>query len=743
MNWIPTLPGLNPSGKWLLAGTLACIFTLSFHDFVTGQNLVPNPSFEEYLNCPYEFNAVPYTAAPWISPLGGSADYYNACMNPGPYGVPTNAQGYQEAHTGVAYSALATYAPGIIWAKEFIQVALLEPLVAGDCYIVSYYVNLADASCGSDKLGAYLSVDPPPAWMGVIPQVPFQGGYLSDTTDWVHIYDFYTAVGGEQYITLGNFYIDDDTNGDPTCTNTPPFSYYFIDDVAVIPPSDHDLELDGPVTACDSFVIDPGFTDAIFEWSDGSAGPTLTVYTSGTYSLVAYFNCEVHTDQIEVTIYNNPPVDLIDDLPIECSWDSYTLTLDPDAGAYEWQDGSTGNEFTISADGTYYVTLDDGCDLTSDTLHVDLLDGPLPFSIGADTILCSGDVITLSLDPSLGDFEWQDQSTDNTYTVSSAGTYSVTVTNICGSTSDEIEVAPFDIPFVNLGPDTTTLCPGETLLLEPATQTGTYLWQDGSTNTSYEVSETGLYSLSISNICGSDYNDIYVNYIQPPSVDLGPDLSLCDGDTVILSSPANEGNFTWQDGSTNAMFAATDSGTYSLKITNICGQGHDTVNIALLPQITPPELGPDIALCPGQQAILHAGTQSASFLWNDMSTADSLVVTTAGVYFVQVSDACNTFSDTMHVTIQNTGPQLDLRPDFTLCQGDTVIVDAGISNVNYQWNDNTNLSSIAIFHPGTYALTVTNSCGTSSDSILVSDADLFQWSHWAMIQCFARVLPFY
>ncbi len=711
------------SSKWFPLVILTCLLPFTWNNTATGQNLVPNPSFEEYLNCPYMINAVPFTAPPWVAAFGGTPDYYNACMNSyqWQFGVPTNAQGYQEAHTGVAYSAIFTYAPGITWVKEYLQVALTEPLEAGQCYIVSFYANLTDVKCGSDKLGALLSIDLPSTWMGEIPQVQFQGGYLSDTANWVHVYDYYTAVGGEQYITIGNFYTDDDTSGDPACTNTPPFSYYFIDDVAVIPPSTHELDLGGPVTACDSFVIDPGFTDAIFEWSDGSAGPTLTVHTSGTYSVVAYFNCEIHTDNIEVTIYNNPPVDLIDELPIECSWDSYTITLDPDMGIYEWQDGSTGNEFTISADGTYYVTLDDGCDLTSDTLHVDLLDGPLPFSLGEDTILCAGDVIQLSLNPSLGEFEWQDQSTDNTYSVSSAGTYSVTVTNICGSTSDEIEILPMDIPSVNLGPDTSALCPGEILVLEPATQTGTYLWQDGSTNTSFEVTETGLYTLSITNICGSDINDIYVYYIQPPFVELGPVLSLCAGDTIILSSQGNKGNFLWQDGSTSETFAVTDSGTYSLKVTNICGQSQDTVDIALLPQITPPELGPDLELCPGQQAILHAGTQSANYLWNDMSTADSLIVTTAGVYFVQVSNACNTFTDTVHVTIASTGPQLDLMPDFQLCQGDTVIVDAGISNVIYQWNDNSNLSSITIFNPGTYALTVSNSCGMSSDSIVVSD----------------------
>ena len=95
-------------------------------------------------------------------------------------------------------------------------------------------------------------------------------------------------------------------------------------------------------------------------------------------------------------------------------------------------------------------------------------------------------------------YQWQDGSTTATYTVSTAGTYSVTKRLVWGLA---LQVGSVNIAYnppvvVNLGNDT-TLCTGSTLLLDATNAGATYQWQDGSTNPTYNVNTAGTYSVTV------------------------------------------------------------------------------------------------------------------------------------------------------------------------------------------------------------------------------------------------------
>jgi hypothetical protein len=75
---------------------------------------------------------------------------------------------------------------------------------------------------------------------------------------------------------------------------------------------------------------------------------------------------------------------------------------------------------------------DDGCDVTTDEVTVTVVDPPAPFTLGDDTYLCPGFDITYSFDPSLGDFLWSDGSTSENFSIDVGGTYSLTISNMCG-----------------------------------------------------------------------------------------------------------------------------------------------------------------------------------------------------------------------------------------------------------------------------------------------------------------------
>lgn len=707
-------------------GTLAGLLWLVTTVGVNGQNLVPNPSFEDHIACPCfgcATNNSPMLCPPWWT--YGSCDYFHACSSFWSYAVPNNAFGGQFANTGDAYIGAHSYAPDVL--RELAYVALLDTLEAGHCYKVGFYLNLGDTECGIDHFGALLSPAPLTSPLGMTPQIDLGGNMFTDTINWVFVFGYIIATGNEAYITIGNFYHDAETTLEPDCSQPGVYSYFFIDDVIVeeVPEEEIDVELDGPISACDSVLlvptVDPEAEDILYIWSDGTRNPTLMVYTSGQYSVTVYYGCNSDVATVDVTIYDAPPVQLADDEIIMCAGNTYDISLDPSVGTYEWQDGSTSPDYSISSTGQYSVTLDDGCHLSSDTIDVLVVEPPDPISLGVDTFLCPGGMITYSLDPAQGEYVWQDGSNDSVYPIDEAGTYSVTVTNMCGVSSDEVEVIDIIPPIFDIGPDTTHLCVGQIvdITLEPTM--GSFHWQDGNNSPFYVISQAGVYSITVTNGCGMETDQMIVDMTAPPLIQLGPDTSICMGDTVVLDGGVNTGNYLWQNGSTNNTFEVTTAGQYALSITNACGFDRDSLTVASMAPLLQPNLGPDINLCPGEQATVSIDAAGASIVWNDLSTTDSLLIVMAGIYYVQVSNACEVLSDTINVFGSGQPPSISLAADFNLCQGDSTVLEAGITGVTYMWNDGSQNSQLSVYAPGQYILTVSNNCGADSDTIQVGD----------------------
>lgn len=767
---------------------------------ISAQNLVPNPSFEELATCPFFFGAGGnLLATPWVNGFGTTADVFNTCATNPIVGVPDNAVGWQWPNTGEGYVGAILKDASNNW-REYPQAPLESSLVANQLYYVGMHLVRANFNCAVKNIGILIS-NGPPAWTlpdGIVdnPQVYWEGGYMTDTLNWNVIEGYYVAQGGENTVTLGNFETDANTTFDPTCTVFPStLSYYYFDDVWIIPTQpcgELDVDLGDDVVACFEYTIDPQLGDFHYVWSTGSTSPTLTVTESGDYGLTITDSCRVGYDHIHVDILGNIPVEIGPDSISFCNGESYEIELNDEFGAYTWQDGSDDAEYTIDAAGVYSVTFDDGCAQSADTIVVEVLYPPLPFSLGPDTLLCDDDEFDISLDENLGEFEWSDGSDESSITIEEEGTYSLTISNTCGEESAEFEVSHGDSPDVELGPDESSMCNGQSIDFELDFDQGSYFWQDSSTSNIYSITSAGLYSVTVTNGCGSYTDEMLVSILPVPQVNLGPDIvtcaaqlpdtlvvtgsngnsfvwsdgsvlpqfiitaagtysvtatnacgndadtisisvsnvsphvdltdvSACEGDSVWLFSSGDTGSYSWQDGSTNDSLLVHSAGQFILQVTTLCGVGVDTADVIFNPDTLFPGLGPDFGLCPGNSITLNPGNMFDSYLWQDLSTADTLVVSVPGVYIVNVSTACGTGTDTLNVSGNGIPPQLNLSDTLSLCTGSQLILDAGIGGVNYLWSDGTSLSTLTINAPGTYSLTVSNSCGSDMDSIVIAD----------------------
>src|SRR6187402_722171 len=84
---------------------LYAMFSTGWVVLLTGQNLVPNYSFETYNTCPLGFGANgPTVTPPWIGPTLGSPDIFNECSTTNITDVPVSFFGDQDAITGVGYA---------------------------------------------------------------------------------------------------------------------------------------------------------------------------------------------------------------------------------------------------------------------------------------------------------------------------------------------------------------------------------------------------------------------------------------------------------------------------------------------------------------------------------------------------------------------------------------------------------------------------------------------------------------
>jgi hypothetical protein len=214
---------------------------------LSAQNLIPNPSFEEYDLCPMEFGDFNGFVRDWtntsISGLAGTPDYFNACnVMDCSVGVPFNRQAdFAPALDGEAYAGFFTYYTGSPnpEAREYITVQLEEPLLEGFVYQISLFVQRAEGSFYATPFGIHLSNDfleqEEDLLIDVDPNVA-ESPLVSDTT-WQEITNFYTASGGEQYLTIGNFRsniemnLQDPGNFPTECSSlfTTGAAYYFID----------------------------------------------------------------------------------------------------------------------------------------------------------------------------------------------------------------------------------------------------------------------------------------------------------------------------------------------------------------------------------------------------------------------------------------------------------------------------------------------------------------------------------
>ena len=341
---------MNNLNYLLFFGLLFCIP----HNTLLSQsctNLVPNGSFENFSalptdDCDWEL-AIGWTNAAttnFCSPDNGSPDYYHTQGEGVFSALPENFFANLSPQDGNAIMGVGGYFNIQTNAREYLSTALSCPMIPGEIYEVSFYLNngdLAGTNNYSNGWGITLTETPllqPDGCNCLIEAMPqFSVPDIVSGNEWQNFTFTFTADQAYEYLTFGNFLSDAALSLEEVSPNDFSIAYIFIDNISITPISSSPLELGEDINLCGStvdVVLDAGTVAcASYLWSTGETTSSIQVTTPGIYSVSLTNDCGVQTDEIEITADGN----LVEELnEVICQGEAYTLngTSYTEAGSY-------------------------------------------------------------------------------------------------------------------------------------------------------------------------------------------------------------------------------------------------------------------------------------------------------------------------------------------------------------------------------------------------------------------------
>lgn len=342
---------------------------------------------------------------------------------------------------------------------------------------------------------------------------------------------------------------------------------------------------------------------------------------------------------------------------------------------------------------------------------------------------CINTTTTLSATAASGTLNWYDQptgglviGTGNTFTtpvLTTVGTdtFWVAATNGgCFSPLIPIIINVSGAAVVALGNDT-SIC-GTSFILDAGNVGATYLWSTGASTQQLNVTNTGVYSVTIVTPLGCIGGDAISVTINPiPVCSLGPDTTTCTN-SIVLDAGAGFSSYSWTTGDVTQTSTINSTGPVAVVVTDANGcVGSDTAMVTLSPMPIV-NLGPDISQC-GGTATLDASNPGSLYFWSNSTSAQTTTVSATGTYSVLVvTPAGCSASDIINVTISNQ-PIVNLGPDTSIC-GTSITLNAGNPGCTYLWSTFATSQTINVA-AGTFFVRVTNPSGCFSvDTIVVS-----------------------
>jgi len=613
--------------------------------------------------------------------------------------------------SAAALTAAPAGAASYLWSNGATS-ATINPVAAGN-YTVT--VTLAGGCSGTSSQSVTINPNPAPAISGTFAVCSGSAATLNGPAGFTsYAWSNGASTSSISPTVAGNYTLTvTNSNG---CTGTT--------SQAVTLFTNPSPTIAGTFTVCQGTAATLNATPGLstYVWSNGASTANINPTTSGTYT-VTVTNANGCTGTVSQAVVVNPnPVPFITGTFTVCSGNAATLNGPLGVTTYAWSNGANTQTINPTTAGTYTLTVTNanGCiGTTSQAVIVNA--NPAP-AISGNFVACQGNTTTLNATAGLSSYSWSNGATTATINPSTAGTYTVTVTNASGctgSTSQLVTINPNPAPTIT---GTFTVCQGSTASFNATPGLSGYLWSNGATSANINPAATGTYTVTVTDIngCTGVTSQAAIINANPTPVISGT-FAVCAGNAATLNGPVGMTNYTWSNGATSSSINPTTAGIYSLTVTDGNGCIGSTNQLVTINANPVPTIAGTFIACQGSVTTLNATAGLTSYNWSNGASTATINPTTAGTYTVTVTDANGCTGTVSQAITINPNPVPSISGTFAVCQGFSATLNATPGLVSYAWSNGATGAAISPSTSATYTVTVTdvNGC-TGSTSQLVT-----------------------
>ncbi|MBN2669156.1 MAG: immunoglobulin domain-containing protein [Bacteroidales bacterium] len=304
--------------------------------------------------------------------------------------------------------------------------------------------------------------------------------------------------------------------------------------------------------------------------------------------------------------------------------------------------------------------------------------------------------------------------TNDEYSTAQSGIYSIYAENAigCSYESDPITINVHALPNATVSViGNSTFCEGAYAeLLVPSGNGYSYQWMEqnspiiGATDNTFIATESGIYNVSVTNTfgCSSNSSTTQITVNPLPEINITPigNVAICYGEEEALTADLNTDYiYQWKynniniSGANNNTYSVSESGLYNLSLINTntgCSSTSPYITVVVNPLPQPVISSSDeLTYCVNDYTTLSLNTSYNSYIWDDLSTGNTLVVNTGGNYQVTVTDN-NGCQNTTSIEINE-----DLVPTPNICM---VTVDTSLNKNLIVWENMPDVTGIASYN---------------------------------------------
>ncbi|MBI3520014.1 MAG: gliding motility-associated C-terminal domain-containing protein, partial [Bacteroidetes bacterium] len=330
-------------------------------------------------------------------------------------------------------------------------------------------------------------------------------------------------------------------------------------------------------------------------WQPGGATTnTLSVNTAGVYTVTTTNTCFTTTATTSVTINSSPSLTISSTSNSLCAGGqlSSDLSLNGSTGTYSWSTGASTSSVSVTTPGVYMATVTTtSCGSANASFTIAAISTPTITSLTSSSpLLCNGVSATLTVSDNMSNEVWSNGAVNTpSIIVNGSGTYTVGVSNACGSPTASIVIQSNVTPNLTLTSSSNTLCPNETATLTVSGGSVPYSWSNSSNTGSVVTTNGGTVTVSSTNACGTGTASVVVSVTNlNASIAADPTSGIMPVVTSFTNNSTGATSYAWSFGNGNTASTQTVNpqtysvpGTYEVYLTAFNGSCFDTDSLTI------------------------------------------------------------------------------------------------------------------------------------------------------------------